>query len=84
LRNFVDLSFEVPSAGNPSRVQADIYEPGRGLLKRWRTMGKVLLVPNSSYLFYVGTETNRKSTFYNYLYYKILIHLPHNCFRTIL
>jgi len=39
------LSFGVPSAGNPSRIQtdhteipmSDMYQPGRSLLKRWHT-----------------------------------------------
>jgi len=28
------LSFGVPSTGNPSWVQADMYQPGRGQLRR--------------------------------------------------
>jgi len=32
-----DLSFGVPSTGNPSRVQVNIRQPGRCQLRRQRT-----------------------------------------------
>jgi len=34
LRALTYLSFGVPSAGNPSWVQADMYQPGRSRLRR--------------------------------------------------
>jgi len=34
LRVLTHLSFGVPSAGNPFWVQTDMYQPGRGQLRR--------------------------------------------------
>ena len=52
LRALADLSFGVPSAGNPSRVQADICQLGKRPIEEIADhVGKVTLVPNLSCLF---------------------------------